>query len=138
MTLEELKQQAKREALEELSSKYHLVEKNIYNREKIDNCLLISAVMDAVCYVQGIQREDIIKRSRRGNIPQSRYMVWYITKLINPHVPYTLLGRNFQGLKHCTVIHGVKTLRNWIETDKITERKVDTALGLVKERLNLQ
>lgn len=137
MTIEELMQKAKAEALKELTDKYHLIEKNVYNREKIDNCLLINSVMDAVSYVQGVSKEDMSKRSRKGNLPESRYMVWYITKLINPHVPYTLLGRNFNDLKHCTAIHGVKQLKNWIETDKVLEKKVDTALGLVKERLNL-
>jgi len=61
---------------------------------------------------------------RKREIVETRQLVYYLFKKKYPTYSYSWIGVHF-GQDHATVIHGVRTIKNLIDTDKDFREKVE-------------
>lgn len=74
-------------------------------------------IEQVVCDVFGVTSEFIHEKSRSQKKPIFRYLIAYICREINGEISqYGMIGKHF-GNKHSTMIHGLRVVRNEIDTD---------------------
>lgn len=78
----------------------------------------------------GVEAEDLRSSSRTAKIALPRQIVMYLT---NKHTEHTLvaIAKKLKRKNHTTVMHGIKTIGNRIETDK----KLKEAIDQLEQRL---
>ena len=78
----------------------------------------------------GVEAEELRSSSRTAKIALPRQIVMYLT---NKHTEHTLvaIAKKLKRKNHTTVMHGIKTIGNRIETDK----KLKEAIDQLEQRL---
>ncbi len=78
--------------------------------------LTIEAIQSVVCDYLGIPEDLVRARTRKREVVQARQVAMYFSKEITNHSLKTI-GLHFGGRDHSTVIHGVRSVEDQIDTD---------------------
>jgi hypothetical protein len=79
---------------------------------------------------EGVQPQQLFSKTRKREVVLARQMLMYFTKEYTKE-SFAHIGSNFKseqnpkGLDHATVMHGCKTIKNLIDTDKIIANKIN-------------
>lgn len=79
--------------------------------------MLEQKIKEVVCARYGISLSEVISKSRKREVVEARYICY---KLLKEHTRFSLasIGQIFGGFDHATVLHGIITINNLIETNK--------------------
>jgi chromosomal replication initiator protein len=77
----------------------------------------VEQIQQVVCEYFRIQEDLVRARTRKREVVQARQVAMYFSKLYTKHSLKTI-GLKFGGRDHSTVIHGVQSVENQIETDQ--------------------
>ena len=78
--------------------------------------LTIETIQSVVCDYLGIPEDLVRARTRKREVVQARQVAMYFSKEITKHSLKTI-GLHFGGRDHSTVIHGIRSVEDQIETD---------------------
>ena len=84
-----------------------------------------------VCDFFFVNPDELFTVTRKREIVEARYFVWYFLKRDYPNLSLPFLGKIYNR-DHATVINGIKRIREWCETDKFFKSKVEEIDKLVK------
>lgn len=84
-------------------------------RRDIDHPSVDRVVM-AVCAVMNLSPKSLMSRRRMQPIPQARFICWYILR-VRSMMTLKELGRLFGKRDHTSVIHGIATIKGYMEVD---------------------
>lgn len=76
----------------------------------------VEQIQQIVCEYFSIQEDLVRARTRKREVVQARQVAMYFSKQFTKHSLKTI-GLKFGGRDHSTVIHGVQSVENQIETD---------------------
>jgi chromosomal replication initiator protein len=76
----------------------------------------VEQIQQIVCNYFTIQEDLVRARTRKREVVQARQVAMYFSKIYTKHSLKTI-GLKFGGRDHSTVIHGVQSIENQIETD---------------------
>ncbi len=77
-----------------------------------------SNVMKMICDAMNINSMDMFDKSRVRPLAEARYLFMYWLKQNTTYTKRKIGNMcKYGGLDHTTVIHGIRTIRNLIETD---------------------
>ncbi len=76
----------------------------------------VEQIQQIVCEYFGIEEDLVRARTRKREVVQARQVAMYFSKQLTKHSLKTI-GLKFGGRDHSTVIHGVQSVENQIETD---------------------
>jgi len=82
----------------------------VYSVEKYER------VINAVAEVTGIKYEVMKQKSRIRDIVESRNIAMFCIKDIYPNISLSAIGKLF-GKDHTTVIHSLRSVREWNDSD---------------------
>jgi len=102
-----------------------------------------------ICKGEGVEYDDAISRSRKGEIVQARQLCMYFGNIFmkGRGVSYADLGKPFNR-DHATVLHAIKTVRNRMTYNrlfrarvmhyeiKFENKKTETGIISIKEELD--
>lgn len=86
-------------------------------------------VMDAVCKVYMVEKDDILGSNRKAAVAEARQVCFWIMKQ-ELGMSFPMIGKSFGGRDHSTIIHGVKKLQKMIDN---RENNINTKIGLIKQ-----
>jgi chromosomal replication initiator protein len=76
----------------------------------------VEQIQQLVCEYFSIPEDLVRARTRKREVVQARQVAMYFSKLLTKHSLKTI-GLKFGGRDHSTVIHGVQSVENQMETD---------------------
>lgn len=88
-----------------------------------------------ICYGESLTPELVKEKTRKGNVMFARQLIMYFCKE-KEEGTLQQIGDHF-GLDHATVLHAIKTIKNYIETDKIKRIKIEYYTKLIDKILVL-
>ncbi len=114
-----------------------------YHRLLFDRIHGLSNIVQIVCYKTGVKESQLIEKTRKREIVQSRQISMYFMK------KYTKLSLQSIGdyfynplihhvYDHATVLHALTTVNNLIETDKFYKSMVDDIERNIKIKLDVK
>jgi len=80
-----------------------------------DDKASIKIITEEVCSKFGVTADRLCSRSRQEDTCVPRQVIFFLTRDLK-HIPLALTGRVF-GRDHGTVIHGVRSIQERIDTD---------------------
>jgi len=83
---------------------------------------MIDAIIEIICTGEGISKEELIKKSRDVELVFTRQLILYFChelKLGSDKYIGSMIGKD-----HATVLHSVKVIKNYIDTDKCKAEKI--------------
>ena len=89
-------------------------------------------IIAIVCDHYQIPREVLSVKKRTHEIVLARYMVWMMIKRYIKRYSLQNMGLLFGDFDHTTVLHGLKVLPNWQDTDADISKDVAT----ISRRIN--
>lgn len=89
-------------------------------------------VIDAVCAVCGVTREDMLSKKRTREIALPRQMAMYLLREMT-QLSTTLVGAELGGRDHTTVMHGCEKIAEDLKKDYELSRKLEEIRKKVKE-----
>jgi hypothetical protein len=84
---------------------------------------MISKIENIICLGEGVTPEEIHVKSRKGDVKETRQIIMYFTKELNPNMTWEKIAGYFE-LDHATGIHAQKTINNLINTNKTFNEKI--------------
>jgi chromosomal replication initiator protein len=93
----------------------------------------VEHIQQIVCEYFGIEEDLVRARTRKREVVQARQVAMYFSKQFTKHSLKTI-GLKFGGRDHSTVIHGVQSVENQMETDPRFREVVDE----LRHKLELQ
>ncbi len=84
------------------------------NQEKVIN---ISYIQDVVCQYFGLQKDQLLSRSRKREIALPRQLAMYFSKELT-NATFTKIGEEMGGKDHSTVMYACDTIRDTAKVDK--------------------
>ncbi|MEZ4701389.1 MAG: chromosomal replication initiator protein DnaA [Rhodothermales bacterium] len=93
--------------------------------------ITLERIMEVVSEEFGIPREHIIGKSRKREVVLARQTVMYFAKALT-HQSLKSIGSYFAGRDHSTVIHALRTIEGYMETDPQFSARVDRIERLLK------
>lgn len=85
-----------------------------------------------------IKTEDLYGRNRHRPYAPARQMVWKIAKDIYGYdLPLDTIGKIFMGRTHATILQGVRSISNQIDTDRSVYNDYKKLLILAKIRIGI-
>lgn len=93
----------------------------------------VEQIQQAVCQYFGIEEDLVRARTRKREVVQARQVAMYFSKQLTKHSLKTI-GLKFGGRDHSTVIHGVQSVENQMETDPRFSEVIDE----LRQKLELQ
>lgn len=88
-------------------------------------------ITEVVCDVLGVDKTKIFNKCRQREYVVTRHLSMYFIRKIYPEISLSKIGQFFNGRDHTTVIHGIQTLRNLIQTDA----NLSTLVMIIESRL---
>ena len=95
--------------------------------------LTIEEIQRVVCEVLRIPEDLVRARTRKREVVQARQIAMWFSKQLTSHSLKTI-GLHFGGRDHSTVIHGVQSVEDQIDTDPSFRETIET----IKKKLDLQ
>jgi len=83
---------------------------------------MIEAIIEIICTGEGISKEELTKKSRDMELVFARQLIFYFCYELNLGT-YRYIG-SMAGKDHATVLHSVKVIKNYIDTDKCKAEKI--------------
>jgi hypothetical protein len=87
-----------------------------------------------VCFGEGLSPEEINIRKRDGELVYARQLIFYFARKYRCG-SLSWVGDKY-GLDHATINHSVKTIKNYIDTDKLKRARIeyyDSIINKVKQ-----
>jgi len=84
-------------------------------------------ILQIVSEYYGINKNDILQRTRKVHIVEKRQMLHYVLREQYSFERIAFLT----GYDHSTIIHSVKTIENYFETDKRVKQDYLNIIGLM-------
>ena len=93
-------------------------------------------IIDAVAAHHGLSHEDLMAATNCRDIVQPRYICMFLMRMYT-HLTYTgiadvLQGNRYKPQDHSTIIHGIRTIQNLLDTDEafnITLMRIKEKIG---------
>ncbi|MDZ4700046.1 MAG: chromosomal replication initiator protein DnaA [Rhodothermales bacterium] len=95
--------------------------------------ITLERIMDVVSEEFGILREHIVGKSRKREVVLARQTVMHFAKLLT-HQSLKSIGAYFAGRDHSTVIHALRTIEGYMDTDPQFNARVDRIERLLKRQ----
>lgn len=120
----------------QLKLNYHLIpRRENYNYKLLEPYMILDVILCEVAKFYNLTPDSMRSQSRHGFLPQSRQVYFYITSIacagkISLNYMSTYINRT-----HATAIHGIKRIKDLIETEPKTKIEVETILENVKKEL---
>jgi len=92
----------------------------------------VEQIQQIVCEYFGIEEDLVRARTRKREVVQARQVAMYFSKIFTKHSLKTI-GLKFGGRDHSTVIHGVQSIENQIDTDP----RFGEVIGELRHKLDL-
>lgn len=105
------------------------------NDEKIADAIY-DYIEFIICYGEALKPEEIKLETRKGEIVYARQLIMYFSVLFKAGT-YGFIGEKLGGKDHATVNHALKTINNYIHTDKIRRAKIEYYKKLIEKVLLL-
>ncbi len=93
--------------------------------------ITLERIMEVVSEEFGIPREHIVGKSRKREVVIARQTVMHFAKMLT-HQSLKSIGAYFAGRDHSTVIHALRTIEGYMETDPLFSARVDRIERLLK------
>ena len=93
--------------------------------------ITLERIMEVVSEEFGIPREHIVGKSRKREVVLARQTVMHFAKLLT-HQSLKSIGAYFAGRDHSTVIHALRTIEGYMDTDPQFNARVDRIERLLK------
>ena len=77
-----------------------------------------------ICHGEGLTPEIVKQETRKGEIVYARQLIMYFS-VLNDVGTYKWIGEQLGGKDHATIIHAVKVINNYRDTDKTKKAKID-------------
>lgn len=96
-----------------------------------------------VPFGEGVTPEQLTSRTRKREVVFARQVLMYITKKYTKD-SFSHIGSYFKseekpkGWDHATVMHGCKTIKNLIDTDKIIANKVNVYIIKIESHIGFE
>lgn len=99
-----------------------VIEKRIY-----ESCPAgLVEIRNNVAKNSGIEPDELNEDTREIRIREPRQIAMYLSrKMIKPTPSFREVGNYYGGKDHATVIHAVKTITNYIETDANFRQRIE-------------
>ena len=132
-----LKDREIQQAIIVLKKDYHIIKK--VDCVTITDDALLDIITKTVAAWYNITTESIRSTSRAGNLPITRYIIFYLTLQIRKKMSLKVIGRYFnktKGNAHCVVIHGVKEVEDKMKIYPVFKADVDSLHFTLIQTLN--
>lgn len=73
--------------------------------------------VNLVCDYIKVRKEDVLGKSRKGDLPCARQWICYLLKE-NTDLSLSKIAEAINSPSHCATLHGVKMVKNFLEVDK--------------------
>ena len=90
-----------------------------------------------ICYGEGITPDEVKIKTRKAEIVFARQLIMYFSMKFKVGTQ-GFIGNLTGGKDHATVIHSIKTINNYIETDKKKRFKIEYYEKLLGKVLDLE
>ena len=84
------------------------------------------------CLATNADPMTVLSKSRKGSAPSARYFIWSQLRKQDPNRSFEKIGMVTGGHDHATVMHGIRTLKEWLDVDRVTIRNHSKFLNLVE------
>jgi chromosomal replication initiator protein len=99
----------------------------------ITNAIILTTVSNAL----GASRDGILGKSQKADVTLARqFCMFYSAKY--DLGSYAEIGEYFGGRDHSTVSSSIKTIKNWLETDKSKKELHDRMISAIRRTANKQ
>jgi hypothetical protein len=98
------------------------------------NAMVSEFVKEIVCSYFGIDSDSLNYNTRKREVVKCKQISMYLIHK-NLNMSLSKIGRHFQK-NHATVIHSVKTIKNYLEWDKDLKKEIDELEKLVIFKAN--
>lgn len=97
--------------------KFDIIPKSISENSDIHPSLSLENLEKCICKFYQITPEEFKRKDRHPEPVWRRQMFSYIARqTITPNYPFQQIG-NYIGMKHCSILHSVKTVKDILETE---------------------
>ncbi len=116
----------------------YLLDDNLCDTEKYNNGLLdedISLIIDIVEKYTGINRADIIGKSREKSVVEARQIAMFFAKRFTK-ISMKRIGNDFGGREHVTVVHSIDKINNLIKENDEYKQKLETMFWEIRRKID--
>ena len=96
--------------------------------------ITVDDVKERVAQYYGLTIDDLQQRRRTKEIAHARQVAMYICKEYIPDISYALIGQNFGGKDHSTVIHAFSKISDEIRQKRDLKEKIEHIVNDIKNR----
>lgn len=104
------------------------------NKEKLADSIYYF-IQFIICYGEGFKPEELLNETRKQEYVFARHLIMYFA------VKFKVGTLGYIGAKigkdHATVLHSIKAINNWMETDKLKKAKIDYYDSIIKRVINI-
>ena len=101
--------------------------------DSLRSAITTDQIIDAVCAYYNVERDLLSQANRSRKVVVARHVIWHLMRRFMKKAYLTDMGRMFRK-DHTTVIHGLRSIANDIETDSKVMRDVETIAARIKNR----
>ena len=105
---------------------------SLINKESFYKDQRIEKYERVVCEFYFINQKQLPTVTRKREVIEARYLVWYLLRENHPNLSLQFLGKIYNR-DHATVINGLNNIKIWLETDREFRKKFKE----IKERLDI-
>jgi len=129
--------------IKKLNEYYYLTPRDITSTIT-ESEALVNLICVFVCEHEGIERRIVMSLSRDRQLAFTRQIIFYLSrKILHHNISLKKIGsilRPENPIDHATVLHGIRTVENLMDTDKKIHKKVtilyNKLLSVHAENLN--
>lgn len=88
-----------------------------------------------ICYGEGFTPNMIREKTRKSEIVYTRQLIMYFCKKYNVDSYKTIASE--YGQDHATMSHAIKTIENYIDTDKLKKTKIEYYHKIIEQVVKL-
>lgn len=100
------------------------------NRLPAKRVILIAQVMIATCEYYGLSPEELVCRTREGEVVRARQVAMYVARKMTGR-SYPAIGRQIGGFDHSVVHHAFRKIEGLLGTNPEVRTDVDSIAGAV-------
>lgn len=101
--------------------------------DSLRSSITADQIIDAVCAHYDINPAVLCQSNRRRDIVIARNVCWHLMRRLMKRIYLTEMGRMFHK-DHTTVIHGLRSIANDIDTDPTIMRDVEAIAAKIRSR----
>lgn len=81
-------------------------------------------IIALVCKKKNLDIKDVLSKKRQRPLPDTRFLMFHLMKKFTK-MSLKSIGQNVGGRDHSTVIHGLQSFQNMLDTDPEFKREVE-------------